>query len=452
MVRITEQVLRDGNQSLVTSRITTEDILPIADKLDRVRFFSLEVWSGSIFECCMRFLNEDPWERLRKIKDRTPNTPLKTLMRAQNLLGFRIFSDETVHQFVRYAVRNGCEVFSIFDSLNDTRNMLVPIQAVKKEGALVEACILYAISPVYAIDKFVQIGKELEGYGSDIFSIHDNAGILSPEVSFELVARLKRELKIPISLHFHCATGMASMSYLEGCKAGADILDTCISPLSGGTSLPPTEAMVAALMGTEHNTGYDLETLSEIKEYFSKLWNKYGAYYNRALFEIDMRAFSHQLPSGMLSHLIFQLNQLGAISKYQDVLREVPRVLEELGYPPLATPSSQIIAGQAAMNVITGKRYHIIPTEVKNYVRGMYGNPPGEISDEVKERVLGKHWREKMIQCRPAELVQDEYIKAEEETKRLGIAKKPEDVITYIFYPKLAMEFLSRGWRKGGAE
>lgn len=444
MIKITEQAFRDGNQSLVTSRVTTEDMLPIASKLDRVGFFSLEVWSGSIFECCMRFLNEDPWERLKKLKEQIPNTPLKTLTRAQNLLGFRIFSDDTVYEFVKCAVKNGCDDFSIFDSLNDTRNMEVPIKAVKKEGARAEACVLYAISPVYTLEKFVQIGKELEGFGSDVFSIHDNAGIISPQAASELVKGLKRKLKIPVSLHFHCATGMAEMGYLEGCKAGANILDTCISPLSRGASLPPTEAIVAALMETEYDTGYDLKLLNEIKGYFSNLWNKYSSYYNRVLFEIDTGAFLHQLPSGMLSHLIFQLNQLKAIDKYESVLREVPLVLQELGYPPLATPSSQIVAAQAAMNVITGQRYKVISNEVKNYVKGMYGKPPGEISEEIKEKVLGKNWKGEIIDCRPADLLKNEFSKAEEEAKGLGIVLKPEDVLTYIFYPKLAKEFLSR--------
>lgn len=443
MTKITEQVFRDGNQSLVASRITLEDMLPIAPKLDEAGFFSLEVWSGSLFECCMRFLNEDPWERLRKIKDRIPNTPLQTLLRAQNLLGFRIFSDDTVYQFVKYAVRNGCSIFSIFDSLNDTRNMEIPIKAVKKAGAISEACITYAESPVYNIEKWGQIARELQNFGCDYFSIHDNAGILSPQGASELVDALKKAVKIPIVLHCHCPTGMAMLTYWEGCRAGVDILETSISPLAGGASLPATEAVVAAFRGTGFNTGLDLKLLNEIKEYFSKLWNKYSSYYNRTLFELDLGSFLHQLPSGMLSHLIFQLNQLKAGEKYEEVLREVPVVLQDLGYPPLATPSSQIVATQAAMNVITGGRYKYVSTETKNYVRGMYGRPPGEISEEIKEKVLGKNWPEKMIQCRPADLLHDEFSRGEDEARRLGIVSKPEDIITYIFYPQLAKEFLS---------
>ncbi len=441
MIRITEQALRDGNQSLVASRITTEDMLPIANKLDEVGFSSLEIWSGSIFECCMRYLEEDPWERLIKLKDRIPQTPLKTLIRAQNLLGFRIFSDDVVYEFTKYAVKNGCNIFSIFDSLNDTRNMEVPIKAVKNEDAIAESCLLYAINPVYTLEKFIQIGRELERFGSDIFSIHDSAGILSPGVAYELVARLKKELKIPVCLHCHCATGMAMMSYLEGCKAGANILDTCISPLSGGASLPPTEAIIAAFMKTE----YDWKLLNQIKEYFSGLWNKYESYYKRMLFEIDMAAFLHQLPSGMLSHLTFQLNQLGAADKYDSVLKEVPIVIKDLGYPPLATPSSQIVAVQSALNVITGERYRVIPIEVKKYIRGMYGKPPGEISEEIKEKALGKNWENEIIHCSPADLLKNEFSKGEEEARNFRLVSKPEDVITYIFYPKLGKEFLSRG-------
>ena len=443
MTKITEQAFRDGNQSLVASRITLEDMLTIAPKLDQVGFFSLEVWSGSLFECCMRFLNEDPWKRLKKMKDRIPNTPLQTLLRGQNLLGFRIFSDETVYQFVKYAVKNGCHSFSIFDSLNDTRNMEVPIKAVKKEGVIAEACITYAKSHVYSIEKWVQIARELEGFGSDYFSVHDNAGILSPQEASELVGALKKAVKIPIILHCHCPIGMAMLSYWEGCRAGADILETSISPLAGGASLPATEAMVAALRGTAYDTGLDLKLLNEIKEYFSKLWDKYSSQYNRTLFEMDLGSFLHQLPSGMLSHLIFQLDQMKAGKRYEEVLKEVPVVLKDLGYPPLATPSSQIVAAQAAMNVITGERYKYVSTETKNYVRGMYGRPPGEISEEIKEKVLGKNWPEKMIQCRPADLLQDEFSKAEEEARKLGIVSKPEDILTYIFYPQLAKEFLS---------
>jgi pyruvate carboxylase subunit B len=444
MVRITEQALRDGNQSMVASRITIEDILPITRKMDDVGFYSLEVWSGSLFECCMRYLNEDPWERLTKIKDQMPNTPLKILTRAQSLFGFRIFPDDVVYEFTKYAVKNGCNVFSIFDALNDVRNMEVPVKAVKKEGGIAESCVLYAINPIYTLEKFVEIGKALEGFGSDVFSIHDSSGILAPKIAYDLVQRLKEELKIPICLHCHCTTGMALMSYSEGCRAGADILDTSISPLSGGASLPPTEAVHAAFMETEYDTGYDLRLLNEIKEYFSKLWGNYSSFYDRVLFELDLGAFLHQLPSGMLSHLIFQLKELKAVDKYEDVLKEVPLVLEDLGYPPLATPSSQIVAVQAAMNVITGKRYQVIPTEVKNFIRGMYGKPPGEISEEVKEKALGKNWKDEVIDCRPADLLENEYAKAEEEARDLGIVSRPEDVITYIFYPKVAKEFLSR--------
>jgi pyruvate/oxaloacetate carboxyltransferase len=443
MIKITEQALRDGNQSLVASRIILEDILAIAPKLDQVGFFSLEVWSGSLFECCMRFLNEDPWERLKKIKDRIPNTPLQTLLRAQNLLGFRIFSDETVYKFVKYAVKNGCQIFNIFDSLNDTRNMEVPIKAVKKEGGIAEASITYAENHVYNIDKWVQIARELEGFGSDYFSVHDSAGILNPQGAYELVAALKKALKIPIILHCHCSSGMAMLSYWEGCRAGADILETSISPLAGGASLPATEAMIAALRGSPYETELDLKLLNEIKGYFSKLWDKYSSQYNRTLFEMDLGSFLHQLPSGMLSHLIFQLNQMKVGERYQEILGEVPVVIRDLGYPPLATPSSQIIASQAAMNVITGERYKYVSTETKNYVRGMYGRPPGEISEEIKEKVLGKNWREQVIQCRPAALLHNEYPQAEEEAKKLGIVSKPEDILTYLFYPQLAKEFLT---------
>jgi len=254
--------------------MTMDDMLPVAPLLDRLGFFSLEVWSGSIFECCMRFLKEDPWERLAKLKEKLPRTPLKVLTRAQNLFGFRIFPDDVVYTFTKHAVRNGCDVFSIFDALNDMRNMEVPIKAVKREGAIAEACVLYAVNPIYTVDKFVEIGKTLEGFGCDIFSIHDSSGILAPSVAFDLVQRLKKALNIRVCLHFHCTTGMAMMSYWEGCRAGADIIDTSISPLSGGASLPPTEGMVAGFIGTAHDPKFDMTLLNDVKEYFSKLWEK----------------------------------------------------------------------------------------------------------------------------------------------------------------------------------
>jgi pyruvate/oxaloacetate carboxyltransferase len=444
MIKITEQALRDGNQSMIASRMAVEDMLPIAPQMDQVGFYSLEVWSGSVFECCMRFMNEDPWERLRKLKEKMPRTPLQVLTRAQNLFGYRIFPDDVVYEFTKYAVKNGCNVFSIFDALNDMRNMEASIKAVKKEGAIAEACVLYAINPIYTVEKFVEIGKTLEGFGSDIFAIHDSSGILAPSVAFDLVQRLKKALKIPVCLHFHCTTGMAMMSYWEGCRAGADIVDTSISPLSGGASLPATEGMVAGFMDTEFDPKFDMKLLNDVKEYFSKLWEKYQSHYSRVLFEIDMGAFLHQLPSGMLSHLMLQLKQANALNKYEQVLKEVPAVLKDFGYPPLATPSSQIVASQAAMNVISGKRYQLISTEAKNYVRGMYGKPPGEISEEIKEKVLGKNWKSEMFESRPADRVASEVGRAEEEAKRLGIVSKPEDVLTYIFFPQVAQEFLKK--------
>jgi pyruvate carboxylase subunit B len=444
VMKITEQALRDGNQCMMASRMVIDDMLPIVPLLDKAGFYSLEVWSGSVFECCMRFLNEDPWERLRKFKEKMPRTPLQVLTRAQNLFGFRIFPDDVVYQFTKYAVKNGCNVFSIFDALNDMGNMEVPIKAVKKEGAIAEACVLYAINPIYTLEKFVEIGKTLERFGADIFAIHDSSGILAPSVSFALVKRLKEELKIPVCLHCHCSTGMAEMSYWEGARAGVDIIDTCLSPLSGGAALPATEGMVAGFMGTEHDLRFDTQLLNDGKEYFSKLWDKYSSQYSRTLFEMDMGAFLHQLPSGMLSHLMFQLKQANALDKYDRVLKEVSVVLKDFGYPPLATPSSQIVASQAAMNVISGKRYQLISTEAKNYVRGMYGKPPGEISEEVKEKALGKNWKNEMIEGRPADRLGHEFEKAAEEAEKLGIVSKPEDVLTYIFFPQVAPEFLKR--------
>jgi len=438
MVQLTEQVFRDGNQSLLASRMKIDDMLPIAGKIDQVGFFSVEVWSGSIFDCCMRHLNEDPWERLKKLKENMPNSKLTTLMRGQSIFGYQIFPDDIVQTFIKYAVKDGCSGFTIFDSLGDTRNMRVPLEAAKKEGAFVEAVIDYVVSPFHTLERFVEKAKELKRLGSDSIAIHDSSGIMPPSHANALINKLKEEVKIPIVLHGHCNTGLAMLCYMEACKAGVDVLDTVISPMSGGASLPPTEPMVFALKDTPYDTGYDLKLLNQCREYFTKLWDKYTNLRSWKLLEIDMNAILHQLPGGMISFLISYLKEQNALDRFNEVLKDVARVREEFGYPPLVTPSSQIVAAQAVANVLSSERYKVVSKESKDYIKGMYGKPPGEIPDDIKEKILGRNWKDQMISCRPADLMPNRLNEIKQEAEALGIVSKPEDVITYALYPELA--------------
>ena len=446
MVQLHEQIFRDAHQSLIATRMRTEDMLPITNKIDKVGFFSFEVWGGATFDSCIRFLNEDPWERLRTLKEHLPDTPLQMLERGQNIVAYRNYPDDVVQEFIKYAIKNGCDYFRIFDALNDVRNMKTAIESVKSHGKHVQSCICYTISPVHTNELFVNIAKDLEKIGSDSLCIKDMAGLISPPKAYELISELKDKTKIPIDLHSHCTSGMGSMSYMEACRAGVDILDTSMSPFSGGTAQPPTESVVAALKDTPYDTGYDLELLNECKEYFSKVWNNYSHLHSQKSLKIDPSVILHQIPGGMLSNLVSQLKKQNALDKYDEVLKETPRVRKELGYPPLVTPTSQIVGTQAVLNVVLGERYKIIPNEVKDYVRGMYGKPPGEISDDMKTKVLGKEWEEQIITCRPASLLANKLKEIRQEAEDLDIISKEEDVITYAIYrdtfPDIAKKFL----------
>lgn len=437
MVKLTEQALRDGNQSLLASRMKTEDMLPIAGKIDEIGFFSVEVWSRYIFDCCLRNLNEDPWERLRKLKELMPHTMLKTLIRGQSIFGYQVFPDDIVRTFIKYAVKNGCGGFTIFDSLGDSRNMKVPIEAAREEGAYVEAVIDYVVSPFHTLETYIEKAKELERLGSNAIAIHDSSGIMLPSNAKRLVSSLKEELKIPITLHGHLNTGLATICYMEACEGGVDILDTAFSPMSGGVSIPPTEPVAAALKDSPYETGYDLKLLNDCRDYFSKLWDKYVSARSWKLQEIDMGAILHQLPGGMMSFLISYLKEQNASDRFNDVLEEVARIRKDFGYPPLVTPSSQIVASQAVLNVMSGERYKVIAKESKDYVKGMYGKPPGEISKDVKEKILGKNWKEQVVSCRPADLLPNRLNEVTKEAEALGIVSKPEDVVTYALYPDL---------------
>ena len=424
----------------MATRLRTEDMIPIAEKMDEVGFFSMEVWGGATFDACIRYLNEDPWERLRSLRKRIQNTPLQMLLRGQNLVGYRHYPDDIVEKFVQKSYENGIEIFRIFDALNDMRNVEVPIKVAKKCGAHVQGAISYTTSPVHTIEQFVNLAKEFEELGCDSICIKDMAGLLKPYESKILINRLKEEVSIPIDLHSHCTSGIAPLTYLAAIEAGVDVVDCAMSPLSMGTAQPPVESIVAALKGTKFDTKLDMELLNEIRDYFDKIREKYKYLINPISERVDTRILLYQVPGGMLSNLVSQLKEQGALDKFEEVLKEIPNVRKDLGYPPLVTPSSQIVGTQAVMNVLTEERYKIITNEVANYVKGLYGKPPAPISKELVKRVLQDG--EKPITCRPADLLKPEYEKVKEEAEKKGIVSKEEDILTYALYPQVAVKFL----------
>ena len=438
-VKITDTTLRDAHQSLIATRMRTRDMLPIAEKLDEAGFFSLEVWGGATFDSCIRYLNEDPWERLRSLKEIIKDTPLQMLLRGQNLVGYRHYADDVVVKFVEKAAENGIGVFRIFDAVNDIRNMEVSIRTAKKCGAHVQGTISYTTSPVHTNESFVEFGHELASLECDSLCIKDMAGLITPKDAYTLIRSLKKEVGLPVDLHSHSTSGMALMSYMAACKAGVDILDTAFSPFAGGTSQPPTETVVAGLKETKWDTGLDLAKLIDIKAYFEEIKEKYRGILDPISEKTDTRVLVYQVPGGMLSNLVSQLKEQNAIDRFDEVLEEMPCVRQDLGYPPLVTPTSQIVGTQAVLNVLMGERYKVIPKEVKEYVRGMYGKSPAPIDKGIMEKVLGD---EQPITCRPADLLEPELARLEEEARELGLVGKEEDVLTYALYPQVAPKFL----------
>jgi len=435
---ITDTVLRDAHQSLLATRMRTEDMIPICEKLDKVGYWSLEMFGGATFDSMMRFLDEDPWERLEALRDAMPKTRLQMLLRAQNVVGYRHYADDVLEAFVVEAVKTGLDVFRIFDALNDIRNMEAAIKFVNREGGHVQASFCYTLSPFHTNEKFVEMAKILYSLDADSICIKDMAGLISPEAAFDLVTKLKDELDIPIQLHSHYTSGMAAMAYLKAAEAGVDVVDCAISALSMATSQPATESIVEALKGNKRDTGLDIKLLSEIASYFRRIRRKYGQF-EGSLQGVDPQVLVFQIPGGMLSNLDNQLREQGALDRYDEVLREVPRVRAELGYPPLVTPSSQIVGTQATLNVITGERYSMIPTEVKQYIRGYYGRPPAEIDPEVKRKAIGD---EEPLDCRPADKLEPELPAAREALK--DIPHVPRDLVSYALYPQYALDFLKR--------
>ncbi|MDD6762162.1 MAG: oxaloacetate decarboxylase subunit alpha [Clostridiales bacterium] len=442
-VGITETVLRDAHQSLIATRMTTAEMLPIIEKLDDIGYHSLEAWGGATFDSCLRFLKEDPWERLRKIKDKAKKTPLQMLFRGQNILGYSHYADDVVEYFVQASIANGIDILRIFDALNDVRNLECAINATKeycaKEGrGHVQATVCYTTSEFHTNEKFVELAKQLEGMGADSICIKDMAGLLRPYVTYDLVKKMKEAVNIPVQLHTHYTSGEASMVYLKAIEAGVDVIDCAMSPLAMGTSQPATEPMVAALQGTPYDTGYDLNKLIEIRDYFNPLREKYieSGLMNTKVMGVNVNTLKYQVPGGMLSNLVSQLKQMNAEDKYDEVLEEVPRVRADLGYPPLVTPSSQIVGTQAVFNVILGERYKNVTKEVKGIVRGEYGKCPGDISPEIVKKVIGD---EKRITCRPADLIEPQLDKLRKECAQY--IRQPEDVLSYALFPKQAEDF-----------
>ncbi len=435
-VKITELVLRDGHQSLIATRMRTEDMLPICGKLDAAGFWSLEAWGGATFDSCVRFLKEDPWERLRKLRKALPNSRIQMLLRGQNLLGYRHYPDDVVRAFVQKSADNGVDVFRVFDAMNDIRNMRVSIEAVKAAGKHAEGTLSYTTSPVHDIPYFVALARQLEAMGSDTLAIKDMAGLLTPYTTAELVKALKAAVSIPIHLHSHATSGLASMVHMKGVEAGAVMIDTCISAFAEGASHPTTESLVAAFAGTQYDTGLNLGTLQEIAAYFREVRKKYWQFEMSGP-QVDTRILVSQVPGGMISNLTNQLKEQGALNRMDDVLAEIPRVREDLGYPPLVTPTSQIVGTQAVLNVLTGGRYKSVTNEVKNYLLGRYGAAPGKINEEVKKLAVGD---QEVITCRPADLFTDELDKLRGEAE--GLAKTDEDVLTFAMFPDIGRTFL----------
>jgi len=439
-IEFTDVTLRDAHQSLFATRMKTKDMVEIAPVIDKAGFWSVEMWGGATFDVCLRFLREDPWERLKILRKLMPNSRLQMLLRGQNLVGYRHYPDDVVRAFVRKAAENGIDVFRIFDALNDLRNVEVAVETAKEMGKIVEGALSYTISPVHTEDLYIELALEFKEMGADIITIKDMAGLLSPERAYSLVKALKEEVGLPVHVHTHCTSGMAEMAQLKAIEAGADIIDVASSPMASDTSHPAVETMAYALGEFGYEIGLDKKALKKMAQHFKEVRKKYKKY-DIDFKGVDAAVLEHQIPGGMISNLINQLKEQGALDKLEEVLKEVPRVREDFGYPPLVTPTSQIVGTQAVLNVLAGERYKMITQETKNYVKGLYGRPPAPIKEEIIKKVLGD---EEPITCRPADLLQPELEKCREEIKDL--ARSEEDVLSYCLFPKVAKEFFE--WRE----
>ena len=440
-VGVTETVLRDGHQSLIATRMTTEEMLPILETLDNIGYNALEMWGGATYDACIRFLDEDPWDRLRIIRKKVKNTKLQMLLRGQNLLGYRHYADDVVDEFVDKAVSNGIDVIRIFDALNDMRNIERAIQATKKCGAHAQGTMSYTISPIHTNEVFVELAKEIEQMGADSVCIKDMAGLLDPYNTYKLVKDIKAAISIPLEIHTHATSGLGSLTYMKAIEAGADMIDTALSPFAEGTSQPPTEPIAFAFKGTEYDLGLDLDLLNEASEYFKPIREKYIAngLMDPKLMGVDINTLKYQVPGGMLSNLVSQLKQANAMDKFEEVLKEVPRVREDFGYPPLVTPSSQIVGTQAVLNVVMGERYKMVPKEAKDLVKGMYGKTTVPIKQEVVDKILKG---EPQVTCRPADLLEPELDQMKKECAKW--IHQEEDVLTKALFPQPAETFFKK--------
>lgn len=440
-IQFTETVLRDGQQSLIATRMPTSDMMPILQTLDQAGYHALEMWGGATFDSCIRFLEEDPWERLRNIRAKVKNTKLQMLLRGQNLLGYKNYSDDVVRAFVEKSIENGIDIIRVFDALNDVRNLTTSILTAKEAGGHCQTAISYTTSDIHTIDYFVKLSKEMAQVGADSICIKDMAGVLTPYTGFELVSRIKDSIDIPVEVHTHATSGISEMTYLKVAEAGADIIDTAISSFAGGTSQPATESVAIALEELGFETGLNMNKLSEIADYFNPIRDRYRAegILNPKVKDIEPRTLIYQVPGGMLSNLLSQLTEQGLQDKYEEVLAEVPKVRRDLGFPPLVTPLSQMVGTQSLMNVISGERYKLIPNEIKEYVKGMYGKPPAPISEEIQKKIIGD---EETITTRPADLLEPQLLQFKKEIAKY--AKTEEDVLMYALFPKQAKDFLGR--------
>jgi oxaloacetate decarboxylase alpha subunit len=443
-IKITDTSLRDGHQSLWATRMTTEDMLPVLDKLDNIGYHSLEVWGGATFDVCIRYLNEDPWERLRYIRQHVKKTKLQMLLRGQSLVGYYHYPDDVVEKFVDKAAENGIDIFRVFDALNDIRNLETCMRASKKTGRHVQACVVYTISPVHSMDHFVDTALRLKDMGADSICIKDMAGLLSPYVSYDLVKLLKEKVQLPVQLHTHYIGGLAVVTCIKAAEAGVDVIDTASVPMAFGSSQPPVETIVRALQGSQWDTRLDLHELFDIATHFEQIRKHKG--FERGVTKIsDMKVFEHQVPGGMISNLVSQLEEQKASDRLDEVLSEIPRVRKDLGYPPLVTPTSQVIGIQAVLNVLMNERYKLCTKEVKDYVRGLYGKPPAPIDEQVKEKIIGS---EKVMTVRPADLLEPGWEKGKREIA--GISGEEEDILTYILFPQVALKFFEYRKLKAG--
>ena len=439
---ITDTILRDAHQSQAATRMRIEDMIPALERLDKIGYWSVECWGGATFDSCMRFLNEDPWERLRTIKKYMPNTKLQMLFRGQNILGYKHYADDVVEAFVAKSIENGIDVIRIFDALNDTRNLEQAIKSCKKYGGICEPALSYTVSPVHNEDYFVKLAKDLESMGADVICIKDMANLLLPYDAYSLVKKLKENVKVPIHLHTHNTTGTGDMTYLMAAQAGVDIVDCALSPFANGTANPATEALVATMQGTERDTGLDLTALADIASHFRIVADKMKAEgtLDPKVLNVDTKTLVYQVPGGMLSNLLSQLKQANAEDKYYDVLAEVPRVRKDCGYPPLVTPTSQIVGTQAVLNVLSGERYKMVTKETKAMLRGEYGRLPAEVNEDVRRKAIGT---DAVITRRPADLLEPELEKYAKEMKEKNMGKSAEDVLSYALFPQVAEKFFA---------